>query len=1159
MTRPGDRWNSTSIRRHLGRSLRVGPKHALVIGTFVIAAVLLWLPTRNLALAALYGLIAATLVSMAFVIAGPRRATLIVLRRAIANRQLNLFRLFIRPPTRPVIAGIASIPERSDSLRKAVASILPQVNHLYVYLNSYDAVPSYLSSPKVTVYRSQDHGDRADNGKFFGLQNHTKGVYFSLDDDLVYPADYVRTLIHALRQINFAGFVGVHGVYYPTAPRSFLDRRLLHYARASRGLRPVSLLGTGTAAFPIERINISLDVFKTPRMADVWLAKYAKEQGLPMVAVDRPRRWLIDSGSGDAPSSIWHSTKANHASTTAVIVDQRPWGLEDLLRRIDAAGLSPGLSKEWSEFVRFYERLQSSGAAAAVAHVPPFSWIADYITFYCTPADVLKTAKAALETVGWDTLLFRRTAAATMTYDPQQAADLFEHAMNRALRKHRTADVLEFGANASKACRLAGRFDRASEVLAVASAGNEDSEDLVNEQINLSLDRREYSRSRELLVHRSSLLARDFDYDFRLGLALASDESIEAAAPWIVNLFLNAENGRRQNKLISHLRYLYSPERRLKNTAAYRLLEDAIVRGGLDPLPTIHLHLALGDQKSAAELLEATRSRLHQSRPEYLPIIEAAVSAKFGDTIDHLNAALSSDGFAELALQVDETQSVLSQIHGKATPAEISETISVIMTAYDCASTIGYAIDSILNQSIDKLQLIVVDDCSTDGTSKIIEQYARRDSRILHVTSSANGGPYVCRNIGLQRADGTYIAIHDSDDYAHPQRLEYQVQRLKQEDWVACYVGHLRVTDDGGIVPDNHGELVGEGPMTLMMRRQVVDDLGYFVPTRSRGDMEHRDRMAAFYGSHRVGMDGSVLLLARDSLSSNSRLFDADPARLGVVPKTKAEARQRHLQAEGRRELLHVGNALPSAEDVTNSKPADNDPGPPVAEQREVALSPPAEPEVALGIASGATATAQADKPVQIAQIGTPPGRAHSDDSRPIIADHATAGHVDRFGPVMRLPRKIKGKYRRPLKREYLENGKLLDKLKEVRHPNLMSIYDYDDEYVYVEHISGLVLSNRSPFCPPQHTRCYIDYVDSIDLSPIKAAIQHLHAHGIAHSDVTSHNIMVTDDGALKLIDLICCLPPRRDFIRRDLKMFEDLEQEIRTALSRSAADLLHG
>lgn len=158
-----------------------------------------------------------------------------------------------------------------------------------------------------------------------------------------------------------------------------------------------------------------------------------------------------------------------------------------------------------------------------------------------------------------------------------------------------------------------------------------------------------------------------------------------------------------------------------------------------------------------------------------------------------------------------------------------------------------------------------------------------------------------------------------------------------------------------------------------------------------------------------------------------------------------------------------------------------------------------------------------------------------------------------RFGPILRVPRRLRGKFRRPMKAAYLRSGEVLDTLKTVRHPNLMSVYDYDDEYVYVEYIDGLVLSNRRPHCPAHHVRSYLDIARNVDLTGIRDAIAHLHANGVCHTDVTSHNILVTRDGTLKLIDLVCCLPRKRAYARRDHQMFAELEREIQAALGTSA------
>lgn len=101
--------------------------------------------------------------------------------------------------------------------------------------------------------------------------------------------------------------------------------------------------------------------------------------------------------------------------------------------------------------------------------------------------------------------------------------------------------------------------------------------------------------------------------------------------------------------------------------------------------------------------------------------------------------------------------------------------VSIVIPAYNCAATIGETVDSCLSQSYPNLEVIVVNDGSTDSTAAVLRAYGSR----VRVLDKANGGLASARNAGHQIASGEYIAWLDADDIAHPDRIALQVAILQ--------------------------------------------------------------------------------------------------------------------------------------------------------------------------------------------------------------------------------------------------------------------------------------------------------------------------------------------------------------------------------------------
>ncbi|MDY0973027.1 glycosyltransferase family 2 protein [Siccibacter turicensis] len=109
---------------------------------------------------------------------------------------------------------------------------------------------------------------------------------------------------------------------------------------------------------------------------------------------------------------------------------------------------------------------------------------------------------------------------------------------------------------------------------------------------------------------------------------------------------------------------------------------------------------------------------------------------------------------------------------------------SVIMPAYNSAKTIEQSINSVLNQTYTNFELLIIDDCSTDGTLKVVEKY--NDGRIKIIKNKFNVGVAKSRNEGIKKAIGRYIAFLDSDDLWLPTKLEEQYKHLSKGSTVVC-------------------------------------------------------------------------------------------------------------------------------------------------------------------------------------------------------------------------------------------------------------------------------------------------------------------------------------------------------------------------------------
>lgn len=161
-------------------------------------------------------------------------------------------------------------------------------------------------------------------------------------------------------------------------------------------------------------------------------------------------------------------------------------------------------------------------------------------------------------------------------------------------------------------------------------------------------------------------------------------------------------------------------------------------------------------------------------------------------------------------------------------------TVSVIVPVYNKKEYLGQCIDSILDQTYKRLEVILVDDASSDGSGEICDSYAELDDRV-RVIHQENGGPTAACVAGMKAASGGYYMFVDSDDYVEPEMVAEMVSRLKgvRGELVCCgYVmekqrGTERVS--GGVEP---GIYEGDRPREQIKARLIGEEKGSF---RCRG------------------------------------------------------------------------------------------------------------------------------------------------------------------------------------------------------------------------------------------------------------------------------------------------------------------------------------
>lgn len=219
---------------------------------------------------------------------------------------------------------LASYPPRRDKLQSVVEALLPQADHIFVYLNEYTETPDFLRHSRITVQLGGQGQNLRDNGKFYFMPKVPSGFVFTVDDDIVYPPDYVQTLIRKLEFYERRAVVGLHGTIFAKPIRTyFRERTVYHFEHELAHDVVVNQLGTGTVAFHTDLVRPDLAQFRSTGMADVWLAMACRKARVPMVAIERPAEWMKSMGVEE--KTLFREFREDDSRQTKLVKSAAPW------------------------------------------------------------------------------------------------------------------------------------------------------------------------------------------------------------------------------------------------------------------------------------------------------------------------------------------------------------------------------------------------------------------------------------------------------------------------------------------------------------------------------------------------------------------------------------------------------------------------------------------------------------------------------------------------------------------------------------------------------------------------------------------------------------------------------------------------------------------
>lgn len=211
-----------------------------------------------------------------------------------------------------------------------------------------------------------------------------------------------------------------------------------------------------------------------------------------------------------------------------------------------------------------------------------------------------------------------------------------------------------------------------------------------------------------------------------------------------------------------------------------------------------------------------------------------------------INRYLAHFGLDPVALQNPAQALSAANIESLCTAKiEHQALVSILVTTHNNADRLPECIRSLLRQSYQNIEILIIDDACTDHTEKVMQTLKQTDSRIRIIRLPENVGTFAAKNIAMQYARGEFVICHDSDDWAHPRKIEYQVLPLiSRPNLVFSISRWVRITDSGLFYARQIFPFTRLNLSSLMFRKnQVIHTCGLWDMVRTGADSEFFERL----------------------------------------------------------------------------------------------------------------------------------------------------------------------------------------------------------------------------------------------------------------------------------------------------------------------------